>query len=263
MSSENTFTKENLDNYLKELAKAYRKINGKTFPAEVILVGGAAVLANYGFRDMTTDIDALIFASSAMKDAINLVGDRFQLPNGWINADFLHTTSYSEKIVEFSEYYRTFSNVLTIRTMDAEYLIAMKLRAGRPYKNDLSDIVGILMDHQRQGKDITMEQIQRAYHNLYGSWNDLPEQSRVFIDRVMEKGNYAQQYQEIVQAEKEAGSVLKEFQKGYPGVINEENANTILKTLSERKSVMERIQGIRGEKQKQCNYSRSDKEPEI
>lgn len=48
----NTFTKDNLDNYLKELAKEYRKLVGKNMPAEIILIGGASILTNYGFRDM-------------------------------------------------------------------------------------------------------------------------------------------------------------------------------------------------------------------
>ena len=58
MSSENRFefTKDNIDTYLKELAKEYRKLVGKNVPAEIILIGGASVLVNYGFRDMTTDI---------------------------------------------------------------------------------------------------------------------------------------------------------------------------------------------------------------
>ena len=78
MSSDNknVFTKENLDTYLKELAKEFRKINGKSMPAEIILNGGAAILVNYGFRDMTTDVDAIIHAASSMKDAINRVGDK-------------------------------------------------------------------------------------------------------------------------------------------------------------------------------------------
>ena len=48
MSSENSnyFTKENLNTYLKELGKEYKKINGKSMPAEIILIGGAAILAN-------------------------------------------------------------------------------------------------------------------------------------------------------------------------------------------------------------------------
>ncbi|WP_251353285.1 DUF6036 family nucleotidyltransferase [Hominisplanchenecus murintestinalis] len=67
MSVEKDFTKENLDYYLKELAKEFRKRNGKNTPAEIVLVGGAAILANYGFCEMTYDIDAVITSSSAMK----------------------------------------------------------------------------------------------------------------------------------------------------------------------------------------------------
>ena len=125
------FTKENIDVYLKELAKEYRRRAGKNMPAELVLIGGASVLINYGFRDMTTDIDALIQAASAMKDAINAVRDRYSLPNGWLNSDFTNTDSYSAKLSQYSVYYKTYSNIVTIRTVAAEYLIAMKLRAGR------------------------------------------------------------------------------------------------------------------------------------
>lgn len=78
----NSFRKENLDSYLKELAKEYRKLGGRAMPAEIVLIGGAAVIANYGFRNMTTDVDAVIHAASIMKDAINNVGDRLNLPSG-------------------------------------------------------------------------------------------------------------------------------------------------------------------------------------
>ena len=40
------FTKDNIDLYLKELAKEYRKLVGKGMPAELILIGGASVLIN-------------------------------------------------------------------------------------------------------------------------------------------------------------------------------------------------------------------------
>ena len=70
------FSKENIDTYLKEIAKEYRKQIGKSMRAEIILIGGASVLVNYGFRDMTTDIDAVIHAASVMKDVINQIGDR-------------------------------------------------------------------------------------------------------------------------------------------------------------------------------------------
>ena len=100
MSANEPFTKDNLDLYLKELAKVFRRLNGKEMPAEIILIGGASVLANYGFRDMTYDVDAVIMASSVMKEAINQVGDIFHLPNGWLNTDFDRTSSFSPKLVD-------------------------------------------------------------------------------------------------------------------------------------------------------------------
>ena len=55
MSSDDriVFTKDNIDAYLKALAKEYRKLGGRKLPAEIVLIGGASVLINYGFREMT------------------------------------------------------------------------------------------------------------------------------------------------------------------------------------------------------------------
>ena len=161
MSSDTHFTRENLDFYLRELAKEYRKLGGKNMPAEVILIGGASILANYGFRNMTDDMDAIISASSAIKDAINHVGDKYGLPNGWLNTDFVRTKSYTPKLIEYSVYYKTFSGVLTVRTVSAEYLIAMKLKSGRRYKNDISDVVGIISEHNAKGKPLAFAQIEK------------------------------------------------------------------------------------------------------
>lgn len=154
MSSDFIFTKENLDICLRELGKEFRKLNGTAMKAELTLIGGAAILVNYWFRDSTYDVDAIIQSSSAMKDAVNRVGDKFGLPNGWLNADFTRTSSYSPKLAAFSTYYKTFSHVLTVRTISGAYLVAMKLMAGRQYKNDISDIVGILQEQENRGQHI-------------------------------------------------------------------------------------------------------------
>jgi hypothetical protein len=42
---------------LKELGKEFRRLNGAKMPAEIILVGGATILASYGFREITITID--------------------------------------------------------------------------------------------------------------------------------------------------------------------------------------------------------------
>ena len=233
MSSEKqvVFTKENIDLYLKEVAKAYRKLVGKSMPAELVLIGGASVLINYGFRDMTTDIDALIQAASGMQDAINIVRDKFNLTDGWLNADFKNTDSYTPKLLQYSDYYRTYSNVLSIRTVKAEYLIAMKLRSARQYKNDLSDILGILAEHNKRGTPISLLQIKRAVTDIYGGWDILSERAVRFIEDAFSDGDFEALYAKTVAGEKDTRAMLIRFEQDYPGVVKTSNVNDILHQL--------------------------------
>jgi hypothetical protein len=228
MSSEKPFTKENLDTYLKDLAKAFRKCNGNKTSAEIVLIGGAAVLASYGFRDMTYDVDALVAASSVMKDAIGRVADLHGLPHDWLNTDFRRTSSYSDKLFEVSVYYRTYSNILTIRTVAAEYLIAMKLMSGRQYKNDLSDIVGILLEHQKRGAPITREIIDRAIVSLYGVSTKIPEAAKTLLDGVYSSGDLESLYRLSRENEARSREVLLDFEKQYPGQLRSENVKSVL-----------------------------------
>lgn len=229
------FTKENVDGYLKELAKEFRKLNGSQIPAEIILIGGAAVLINYGFREMTYDMDAIIQVSSSMKDAINHVGDRMGLPNGWLNTDFMKTSSYTNKLIQYSQYYKTFSHVLKIRTVSAEYLVVMKLMAGRQYKNDLSDVVGILIEQKKNGKEILLEHIKDAANKLYDGYDNLPELSRSFVESVYETENLEVLYKQIREDEKQNKNILLKFQDDYPDVLNRNNLADILKAARAKK----------------------------
>lgn len=233
--STKTFNKENLDNILKELAKEYKKLVGKNMPAEIVLIGGAAVIENYGFRDMTTDIDALVSAASAMKDAINNVGERLELPRGWLNDDFKKTESYSPKLFEVSKYYKSFYGVLNVRTVSAEYLVAMKLKSGRKYKNDLSDIVGILSEQKKNGAELGKAQIYSAIAELYGSADNIPKDSKTFIDNLLIGKNYDAVYEEIRSNEKDAKDILIEFEERYPDSLKTDNVDSILKTLKAKK----------------------------
>lgn len=228
------FTKENLDSYFKELAKEFRKLNGTKMPAEIILTGGAAILLHYGFREMTYDIDAIIQASSSMKDAINNVGDRLNLPTGWLNTDFMKTSSYSPKLVQYSKYYKTFSNVLRIRFVSAEFLIAMKLMAGRQYKNDLSDVIGILLDEERSGRKISLSDVAVAATELYGGYEKLPEISRAFFEKALTTTDLSEEYRKIRENEKLNKNVLIAFEKEYPDVLNNDNLLDVLKAAREK-----------------------------
>ena len=237
--SDKSFSRKNLDQYLKELAKEFIKLNGKKMPAEIILIGGASVVINYGFRQMTYDMDAIINAASTMKEAINHVGDKHDLPNGWLNTDFMKTSSYSARIAQYSQYYRTYSNIVTFRTVSGEYLLAMKLMAGRQYKFDLSDVIGILWEHEKNGSPLTLEQIKEAATNLYGSYDAIPERSRQFIETAIADGGFAQKYERIRQMEAENKDILLQFQDDYPGVTNTDNVSDIIAAIRKKKDQKE------------------------
>ena len=232
------FTKENMNNYFKELGKEFRKRNGTKMRAEIVLIGGGAVLANYRFRDVTTDMDAIIRSSSVMKEAILHVSDKHNLPHDWLNEGFKNTESYSDKLEEVSVYYKTFSNILEIRSVTAEYLIAMKLMSGRGYKNDLSDIAGILWEHKQNGNPLSKEVIKNAVIKLYGR-KSLPETSIRLLDEVFKDDDYERIYFRYRESEKEAKGFLLEFDKSNPGELKGENINTIIELMRQRKMEFE------------------------
>lgn len=233
-SMEKDFNKGNLDDYLRALGKEFRRLNGKKMPAEIILVGGGAVLVSYNFRNATTDIDAIIMSSSAMKEAINNVGNDNSLPHGWLNADFMKTKSYTPKLVEVSTYYKTFSNILTVRTIDAEYLIAMKLMSGREYKKDLSDVLGILAEHKKHEKPISVDDIERAVDELYGK-EKLPKSSLRLLEIISKRDDFDVLFAETQEQEMKANKVLTTFEKQNPGILSEDNLDEILRSVSKKK----------------------------
>ncbi len=237
MFVDKAFTKENLDYYLRELAKEFRRRNGTGMPAEIILVGGAAILLNYGFREMTYDIDAVIMASSAMKEAINAVGDRLKLPDGWLNTDMKKTDSYSGRLVQYSKYYRTYSNVLKIRSVTAEYLVAMKLMSGRRYKKDLSDIIGILYEQKKMGKPLGYAQIDRAVKDLYGGWGGVSDYAVQVLKAALAGENLGELFEEQMREEKISGEAVLRAKKYEGEGLQESSVDDIIKKAKERKRV--------------------------
>lgn len=161
-----SFTKEELDSIFTDIGKALKKkLKGKGFSYELIIVGGASILLNYSFRMSTIDIDCLDANDALMNEIVNSVGEKYQLPNGWINTDFVKTSSYTPKLVQYSSFYKSYANgALVVRTIKDEYLIAMKMMAARKYKHDYSDIFGIIKENQ----NLSLSKIETAIKDLYG-----------------------------------------------------------------------------------------------
>lgn len=157
--------------------------------------------------------------------------------------------SYSVKLSRFSVFYKTYSNIVTIRTIAAEYLIAMKLRSGRQYKSDLSDVLGILAAHEKQGNPVSIEQIQKAVTELYGDWQTLSDASRTFIENVMKDGRYELLYDQIARGEKETRELLVRFEEDYPGVTSKSNVDEIAESLQEKADRASILATLRKKKQ--------------
>ncbi len=234
MSFEKPFTKDNLEFYLKELSREFKK-RGHGTPAEIILVGGASVIVNYGFRAASYDIDAAYDSPSVMKEAINAVGDRHGLPNGWLNDDFKRTASYTHKIIQYSKYYKTFSGVLTVRTVRAEYLVAMKLASSRQYKKDLSDVAGIINEQKALGEPLSFEKIDRAVKELYGDWSHISDRSKELLDRILSCDDLDALFAEISQDEADAKQVLLDITEHTPEAVNVDNVSEVIAAALARK----------------------------
>ncbi|WP_026489414.1 DUF6036 family nucleotidyltransferase [Butyrivibrio sp. XBB1001] len=226
------FTKDNIDNLLFQLAKEYKKINRKNTPAEIVIIGGAAIVSKYGFRASTTDIDSLIFASSSMKDAINTVGDKNGLPTGWINEEFRKTSSYTEKIRQYSKHYKLFANILEARMLPSEYDVAMKLASLRPYKYDMSDAVGII-----KSENITREQIEKAVVDFYGGFEKLshPDEAKKLLDSIFSAHNLDELYDSTRTSESDNRVILKDIDDNYPKLLNEGNLASVLEAAKRKK----------------------------
>lgn len=227
MSIDVPFSKENLDKYLMELAKDFKK-RSRGQEAEIVLVGGASIIINYNFRLASYDIDADYIAYSTFKESIKAVGDKFNLPIGWLNDDFKQTDSYSPKIVQYSEPYKTFCGKLAVRTIRAEYLVAMKLVSGRKYKKDLSDIAGIIYEQEIAGSPLTYESINNAVINLYGDWSHISDYSKETLNRILSCDNLKQLFLELSEDEEKAKETLTEIEKKYPKVVNKDNVDEVI-----------------------------------
>ena len=197
-------SKEQLDSIFKDIAKELKKkIKNKALSYELIIVGGASILLNYSFRETTVDIDCLDIQDALMNEIINNVGEKYQLPNDWINTDFIKTNSYTPKLIQYSSYYKSYANgSLVIRTIKDEYLIAMKMMAARKYKHDYSDIFGII----KENPSFSFDKVMKAVENLYGDSSKIPSEMVAFVKSLFEPNTIS--YADIEKGEEETETIL-------------------------------------------------------
>ena len=111
----------------------------------------------------------------------------------------------------------------------------MKLMSGRQYKHDLSDIAGILWEHQRNGVPISKESIDKALAILYGDGAALPPISQKTIDEAFTDGDYEGAYKKIRENEAQARDILLDFDKTNPGELKGESIDEVLRRARQKR----------------------------
>ncbi len=233
MQSEGKITRENAFEIIKKFAAKYRKMLGRT-PAEIIIVGGGSIMLNYKFRDATQDFDVILKEVSGINDVIAQFADENDLPRDWMNTDFMKTPSYTATLREISTHYSTLNNgTLEIRTVSGVYLIAMKIKSRRNYRNDISDVSGILIEEYENGNPINSNMIFEAYRKLYNE--EVSSELAKFIRELCLKNidDLKAIYAEKNKEENEIGTkVISYIDDG--AKINAENVETVVAKIKER-----------------------------
>ena len=183
-----------MNEYLNILSKELKKEYGRKAQFELILIGGACIVFEYHFRDASTDMDGFIRDGYDIKDVINRCVDQYDFPSGWLNSEFTKTSSYSPNLYAYSKFYKTYNQILTVRLIVDEYLIAMKLKSFRDYKRDQSDIVGII----NENKEITIDSIKNAVIDLYGNESAISKDGWEFIENIYHKDDLKSFYKEVI-----------------------------------------------------------------
>ena len=171
MSHNTHIVKENIKEILQTLAKEYSKLGG-TKPINIYIVGGASIVLNFDYRLSTIDIDAYYAEDLLLDQAIILTAKLLQLPDDWLNKDFVNTPSYTYKIINKAKLGFIVNDLINVYLLEPKYLIAMKIKSSRPTGGDLEDIIMMIYEMRFKNIPISYNEIIEAYKELYSDFSN-------------------------------------------------------------------------------------------
>lgn len=161
--SEEYLNRENIDEYFDALSVKIREAGiGKH---KILVVGGAAMALKYQDGRATVDIDICFREQNNLYACCKSVAAEYGLPDDWVNADVMHSDSFSYKLFEHAVIYKSYGDVLDIYLADDLDLYCMKLVSFRP--KDVQDLEILADDLKTRG--ITKQDIHDNFVRLYGN----------------------------------------------------------------------------------------------
>lgn len=171
-------SKEDMLFYLNELNERLASVDKQ---GEILLTGGAAMALVFNARDTTGDMDALFYPTDDLRKIISDMATKYSkqgLESDWLNDAVSIYVTEKINFVPFME----LSN-LTIKSVDAESLLAMKLTAARRHTSkDMDDSI-FLMKHLNIK---TEEELFKIVDN-HVDYFLRPQRSKFFVKEAFEK----------------------------------------------------------------------------
>ena len=168
--SEEYLYRENIDKYLEALAERI-KIAG-IGEHKILVVGGAAMAIKYQDGRSTVDIDICFREQNNLYSCCQSVAKEYDLPDDWINADVMHSDSFSYAIFDNAVLYKTFNDILEVYVADDLDLYCMKLVSFRPKDiQDMEVLSGTLKERKIIKEDV-VDNFIRLYGDEYLLRND-------------------------------------------------------------------------------------------
>lgn len=158
-------TNGNVLELLNRFAIRFVQKYGYTYTVNILIVGGSAIALRYNSR-ATVDIDADIAFGGKISDIINQVALDFNIPNDWLNQDFVNSYSYSRKLWDRAEYVSTLNQVVNIYIVSELDQLCMKAVTDR--LKDEGDVV--ILANALKNKGVTYEMFKENFYRLYGGY---------------------------------------------------------------------------------------------
>ena len=167
-------TQKHIGQYFDEINEALKATNTH---GEIIIAGGASMTMVYDARDATKDIDAIFEPREEFREIIDALAVEHGVEKDWLNDGVKGFFTPQMQ----TELYKQLSN-LTVKSVDVEGLLAMKLTAARHGGHDLEDCL-TLMNYTG------IERVEQLYEIIekYAHPNYHTPKSRFFSQQVFEQ----------------------------------------------------------------------------
>lgn len=168
--------RKNMELYLDKLAvEILNRGIGRT---RILIVGGSAIALKHKFRNSTVDIDICIRENNGLYQCVLDVANKYKIPEDWINADVMHSLSFSYRLFENAQLHKVYRDILEVWVVSDLDLLCMKLKSGRV--KDIEDAKHMVKILKKDGVKLTQDTVRQRLVYLY-STSFLPERSNTFM----------------------------------------------------------------------------------